>query len=36
MIQHEPTTGKLDICNEESSEENDENNKRLANMDWYI
>ena len=34
--QHEPTTGKLDVSSEESSEEDDESNKRLANMDWYI
>ena len=33
--QHEPTTGELDISSEESSGEDDENDERLANMDWY-
>ena len=32
--QHEPTTGELDISSEESSGEDDENDERLANMDW--
>ena len=34
--QHEPTMGKLNISSEESSEEDDENDGRLDNMDWYI
>ena len=34
--QHEPTTGKLVISSEESSEEDNENDGRVDNMDWYI
>ena len=33
--QHESTIGELDISSEESSGEDDENDERLANMDWY-
>ena len=32
--QIKPSTETLDICSEESSEEDNENNERLANMDW--
>ena len=34
--QREPTMGKFNISSEESSEEDDENDGRLDNMDWYI
>ena len=32
--QFEPSTETLDISSEESSEEDNENDERLTNMDW--
>ena len=34
--QYEPSTGTLDISSEESSGEDDENDERLSNMNWYF
>ena len=34
LYQYEPSTGTLDISSEELTGENDENDKRLSNMNW--
>ena len=34
LYQYEPSTGTLDISSEESTGENDENDKRLSNINW--